>query len=123
VPDPDLLVEEDNTCESLNALASTLSPDLCVRMEATAGVYCGCDNPVASEGYCRICGGDTLLPDTSIIGEPVEEESCGSLEANFDGLGCEELQEKYFDECCPGITKETDAPVECSAFLERSLNR
>jgi len=109
IPNPDLVVEEDTTCQSLSAQASSLPPDLCLNMQATAGVYCGCDNPVASEGYCRICGGDTLLPDTSILGEP--DTSCGQLEANFEMVDCEELQSKYFDVCCPGITKETEAPV------------
>ncbi len=34
----------------------------CTMYQATAGLSCGCENPLASVGACRICGGDIILP-------------------------------------------------------------
>mmetsp|Transcript_14736 Transcript_14736/g.16263 ORF Transcript_14736/g.16263 Transcript_14736/m.16263 type:complete len:403 (+) Transcript_14736:95-1303(+) len=40
--------------------------DKCKQVQSVDGVYCKCKtgNPIASEGACRTCGGNTLLPNT-----------------------------------------------------------
>jgi hypothetical protein len=65
LPDPDLKVIPDTSCARLEFLARTAPLEQCVAFQSTTGVYCGCNNPVSSQGACRICGNTTLPPDPS----------------------------------------------------------
>jgi len=115
LPQPDLLVDELNSCF---ALESRAEDSTCEAFQATAGVYCGCNNPQASEGYCRICGDGILLPDPSVVAYQDEagfDVSCARAELNRDGLSCDELRGNLQSVCCseptpePGV--ETEDPV------------
>jgi len=94
--------------------------EICRNTQATFGTYCGCANPVANEGYCRICG-DQLLPDPNAVAyfEPSDDDSgnetavlCVSVERNEDGLACEELQATYAEACCETATSNSDTSIE-----------
>lgn len=84
----------------------------CKAFQATAGVYCGCDNPVASEDACRICGKDQLLPNPSRIAEARLEISCSEAEfaANLEGSSsCGDTQGSFATTCCgPDRVNPTD---------------
>ncbi|GAX22945.1 hypothetical protein FisN_24Lh240 [Fistulifera solaris] len=101
IPDPELMIGVDK-CSDLIARAAFSEGEECSSLQATAGVYCGCSNPIASEGYCRICGNGTLLPNPSFVPETDDntERSCGQLEINREGLACDELQNLYAEACC-----------------------
>jgi hypothetical protein len=72
-------------------------------LQATAGVYCGCDNPDASEDACRICGKDQLLPNPGRIAEAKSDISCREAEyvANLEGSSsCSDMQGNFATACC-----------------------
>lgn len=85
----------------------------CKAMQATYGVYCGCINPIASNGTCRICGGSGVPPNPNCT----EHEYDGILNSSAT---CSDLQEEYYDECCEALPTNppTMAPTsECLPFL------
>ena len=111
VPNPELMVGTDK-CSDVTALASFSEGDECSAWQATAGVYCGCINPVASEGYCRICGDGKFLPDPGfvpLVGDNTQR-NCGQIEFNREGIACDELQSQYGDACCSAAPVGSKAP-------------
>lgn len=138
VPEQDLMIGLDR-CADVIALASFSEGEECSAWQATAGVYCGCNNPVASEGYCRICGDGNLLPDPGFVPAVGDntQRSCGQLEFNREGVSCDELQNQYADACCsclfcsdgstpPDLEAIPDDPAfgnaTCGQLYERSMN-
>lgn len=102
LPDPQIFLGE-RSCADLNMLATFEDDDSCRAWQASAGIYCGCQNPKASENYCRICGNDTLLPDPGRIAFEVDDDGpvvCGFLELNPSRTPCAELQAEYGMVCC-----------------------
>jgi len=101
-----------------NVVAFQPIDERCERLQASAGVYCGCNNPSLFIGTtCRICGGDTLLPNAIAFAEDelgddgsTEMTSCAIIESNADGTACSELQSRYFEACCEGIDPIQVAP-------------
>lgn len=89
----------------------------CEAYQATLGVYCQCDNPMASASACRLCS-DAELPNPLQILNGTDT-SCGELEleANFESA-CSSVQEMYGEECCRDLT--TPAPTTSSATLQRT---
>mmetsp|Transcript_25607 Transcript_25607/g.39357 ORF Transcript_25607/g.39357 Transcript_25607/m.39357 type:complete len:635 (-) Transcript_25607:107-2011(-) len=108
------IVNPDNIngdCLFMSGFAFAVSSDdpECSLHQGNAGVYCGCNNPVASEGVCRICGDDTLLPfpdntETSLLGTINTPENCWALETReneeFNLPACDVIREAVYDECC-----------------------
>jgi len=93
------------TCAELSDLASSESGERCTAAQATFGVYCGCSNPIASSGACRVCGDDTLLPIPGLVVIPdTPGGDCINLEftANIDseGITCEQAQVSSVAETC-----------------------
>lgn len=93
------------TCAELVDLASSESGERCKAAQATYGVYCGCSNPIASSGACRVCGDDTLLPAPGLVVIPdTPGGDCINLEftANVDseGITCEQAQASSVAEVC-----------------------
>lgn len=110
VPPP--VSEETQVCGLISNFVTFFDENDCRRYQATIGLFCGCNNPIASEGYCRVCGGDTLLPDyerVAGIDEEGEEITCGDIELNDDGLECEAIQSEYEAICCSAATMEATA--------------
>jgi hypothetical protein len=74
-----------------------------------------CNNPNASATACRICGGDTFLPDPAITvtASTGAQTSCGELEF-YATLGenftCTEYQSMYSARCCADGGNTTVAP-------------
>lgn len=104
---PSLFQDVDDTasCVDLAAQAAyTNNPDQCTAFQATAGVMCGCENPIASQNACRLCGNDRFLPDPSRIADEESEISCG--EAEYVGTiapqenVCRALVKDYSEVCC-----------------------
>lgn len=65
-------------------------------------MYCGCENPISSEGYCRVCG-DQLLPDPSFVvgvNDLGFEITCADIEFNENNRPCDEIQSTYSMACC-----------------------
>lgn len=104
---PNLLHDLDgkgNTCvEFMSGIMDINDPMTCTAFQGTAGVYCGCNNPVASKNICRICGGSQLLPNPQRIAQTGSEISCSEAEyvANLEGsASCSWMQENFADVCC-----------------------
>lgn len=99
----------DLTCRGLGyVIAMENETDTCTAAQTTAGAYCGCNNTKA-EDVCRICGGDSLLPDPSrVVDLMVNNVPCLDLEfqANSGNVSCIEVQNTWAPICCP-----TDAPT------------
>jgi hypothetical protein len=85
----------------------------CATFRSTAGVYCGCNNPIASIGACRICGDDTLLPDSSLSFElDSVTMSCGRAEFDSAGEDCTDYQALFGPFCCQaGTFPPTSSPT------------
>jgi hypothetical protein len=106
-PNPAMMLDNGISCAAAAvALANSADfpPDSCQSYQSTAGVYCGCQNPIASEGACRICGNSTLLPNPLLqvfstnLGENV---SCIEMEFNsFQNGKCEFYAGTFSAECC-----------------------
>ena len=112
LPDPDRTVGLQS-CRVLQAFAVFSQGNVCTAWQATAGVYCGCEQNTV-EGYCRICGGDQLLPDTNIVAfqdDEGKDVSCGEVEVNEEFVECEMLQSNYGAVCCP-TPEPTSSPVQ-----------
>ena len=103
LPDPDLVVVPGFTCARTEFFARTDSLDQCPAYRSTVGVYCGCVNPIASEGACRICGGNTLLPDINVVFKvDSKTTTCGERELDAaTSENCSDLQTLYAPFCCP----------------------
>jgi hypothetical protein len=89
----------------------------CPAAQATAGQYCGCNNPTADASACRICGDGIQLTDPSIY-VPSFGHTCGFIEyfANQETLSgkksCTFYRGEYRDVCCNGQPDpyKTEAP-------------
>lgn len=92
------------TCAKfLSELSTVDDPDSCLAFQATAGVYCGCENPMASASACRICGGDKLLPNPERVADTETGVACSEAEyvANLKSREfCIKLQNTFEDICC-----------------------
>jgi hypothetical protein len=104
---PNLLHDLDgkgNTCvEFMTGIMDVNDPVTCTAFQGTAGVYCGCNNTVASENICRICGESQLLPNPHRIAEAGSEISCSEAEyvANLEGsASCSWMQGNFANVCC-----------------------
>jgi hypothetical protein len=104
---PNLLHDMDgkgNTCVELMTKMMYVNDTVtCMAFQATAGVYCGCDNPVASEDACRICSKDQLLPNPRRNVDTLSDVSCGEAEyvANLNSSSnCSWMQDNYATACC-----------------------
>ena len=113
------------TCADLEASAQVELP--CSYFQGTHGVYCGCDNPIASAAACQICG-DMHLPDPSKLtmfkgeGDQTQQIACGVVEFAFflaeDNPPCERFQARYNETCCetaataPTTAKPSNGPTE-----------
>jgi hypothetical protein len=97
--------------------------------QATAGLYCGCQNPIASESACRICAKNNesengLLPDPTrmvSLGPQFDNVvSCVEAEfyANIMKDQCPFLQAELFRGCCFGTIAQL---LEENSMLAKSL--
>jgi len=118
IPDPTLpVLGADFTCGFLQ-IFPTSSTAQCTAVQATGGVYCGCNNPTASESACRICGGSTLLPDPSRLildtSSDFYDTPCGAIEfyaTQEINYTCAEYQSMLAEGCCgKGSNQTTMAP-------------
>jgi len=125
-------------CSAVQVDAKRGDEDLCVIYQQTIGIYCGCDNPIAThknQNVCRLCGGTDgqeeerlpvplfLVPviideDTDTTTTSSEEvigmSSCVELEfeANLPGANCKEYQELYGKKNCCLTESPTKAPKD-----------
>lgn len=102
-------------CSAVQVDAVRDEPELCLVYQQTVGVYCGCDNPLATaedQDVCRLCGGSVelsvpLFPIVIVDEEGVNiQTTCVELEflANLPGAAadCQEFQQQYGESgCCP----------------------
>lgn len=102
------------TCRELGYFIATENNETCAAIQATAGAYCGCNNTGANETACRICGGDSLLPDPArlTVDGSGNGASCLDIEflANSGNFTCNEAQNTWASFCCT-----TDAPTDSPA--------
>jgi hypothetical protein len=113
ISEPNKTISLDYTCSdlALESLLESKDSPTCQNWRATAGVYCGCSNPVASTGYCRLCGEGKLLAEPSRPAGANPRTTCMTLEFNEAGLSCDVLQSTYADLCCDtSDTNTSDAP-------------
>ena len=101
VPNLSFEVLPNITCGGLQYLILNGGGIECAPAQATAGVYCGCDNSVVSQNACRICG-DRRLPDASWLADPDNQTTCLELEyqANTGEITCTEVQDTWASICC-----------------------
>lgn len=107
-----VITSDKKTCADIATIVTFFGGiDQCSRTQATTGVYCGCKNPVASKGMCRVCGGNNLLPDPSKVVLSIKDNSTGQtttttcldVEYNQPGESCDVLQSVYNKTCgCSG---------------------
>lgn len=106
-----LNVGRGNLCfEFMAYLANEEDQDSCTAFQATAGIYCGCDNDVSSESACRICDND-ILPDPARVPDVSTGFSCAELEyaANTPQGDCSMIQAIFHPSCCgPEIVDPND---------------
>ena len=105
-PFPELVLQGE-TCGEINANIAGESEERCTAGRATFGVYCGCQNPIASEGACRVCGDNNLLPDPALVVVPTNVGGdCVNLEftANVasEGISCVQAQTMDAASICCG---------------------
>lgn len=123
LPDPELQAVMEASCARLEFLARTADLDDCTAFRSTVGVYCGCNNPLASQGACRLCGGDTMLPESNISFEfEGETMSCGRAEFDAASEDCGEYQTRFSPFCCQGGTSPpTTSPTTSGVRKQFSL--
>ena len=119
LPNPEFEVFIGTTCAELDVNVSALDIDKCLVMQATGGIYCGCQNNYIDADVCRICGGTTLLPDSSILTTNNDKGpvSCGMIEfeASTRLDQCAFYQSTFFESCCPNISRGTFSPTSTPA--------
>jgi hypothetical protein len=143
LPNPLLAAIPGKICAQLQVDAKRDQAEFCIAYQQTIGVYCGCDNPLATaagQEVCRLCG-DTSGDTTQIMADSMKmvslmadngntvEASCGQLEfsANLPGEDCSDFQLLYSESCCveaptPSPSPEDGAPlVVASSWLGLSL--
>jgi hypothetical protein len=113
------------TCSEIGVDAKRDDYENCQSYQATAGVYCGCDNPiaVASTSTCSLCPGGTQLVSSNleIVFADGSNETCGTLELQsnilpVDGPGqsCEDY--KFLgSQCC--TPTPTPSPTATSSDI------
>ena len=120
---------QGSTCvEFMASLANVNDAGACFAFQATAGVYCGCENPVASASACRICGDTTLLPNPQCVADTKTGLSCSEAEyvANLNNTYyCDKIQENFAPLCCgpetvdahdnDGLTYSDDRYIDATA--------
>jgi uncharacterized surface protein with fasciclin (FAS1) repeats len=131
LPNPNMEVEPGLTCAKLEELASS-APDYesCPSFQATVGLYCGCQNPIASESACRLCAnnngsGNGLLPDPTrmvSLGPQFDNGVASCVEAEFYANimkdQCPFLQAELFRGCCFGTIAQL---LEDNSMLSKFL--
>ena len=126
IAEPNKTISFDYTCTdlALEALLESEDSTICKSWRATAGVYCGCQNPEASTGFCRLCGEGNLLPEPSRSAGPNPRTTCLTLEFNEAGLDCDILQSTYADLCCDSSASDAPslAPVSNTTSSTTSLS-
>lgn len=118
LPNPDQPISADlTTCAQVGAFASFgNSPATCTDFQATTGVYCGCDNSIASASKCRLCG-NIMLPDPTLDVQGVEgQRNCGNIEffAQYDFgslTDCAAYQDFFAPSCCNAKAPTASPPV------------
>eukprot|EP00521_Asterionellopsis_glacialis_P011548 CAMPEP_0195306136 /NCGR_PEP_ID=MMETSP0707-20130614/37045_1 /TAXON_ID=33640 /ORGANISM="Asterionellopsis glacialis, Strain CCMP134" /LENGTH=484 /DNA_ID=CAMNT_0040370345 /DNA_START=209 /DNA_END=1663 /DNA_ORIENTATION=- len=97
------------SCVQLQIDAQRDDATTCSAYQATVGITCLCDNPIASSTACRICDSINENNDNNTrhqILDPMirigDTSSCGhlELEANFPDATCTDYQQKWSDRCC-----------------------
>jgi hypothetical protein len=114
IPNPNFFPIYGMDCISLQEQYANHVDSDCVAVQATYGVYCGCNNPNATSTasddgtavvVCRICGGNTLLPNATQLGirDPFDPVSCSEIEyeANTQtgGGDCQGYQAQFANRC------------------------
>jgi hypothetical protein len=112
VPNLELEVVPGATCRDLVDLLAQGITDQCGAIQATAGVYCGCQsndpdgtnyNLRLRETPCRVCPNRGLLPDSSIAAEFLDVIN-GVLVPSFTSCGQIEFFANAYDLCDPDNT-------------------
>ena len=114
IPNPNFFPIRGVDCFSLQEQYADIAGSDCVAAQATYGVYCGCSNPNASEGICRVCGGDTLLPNATQWGnrDPFFPVACSEVEYEANTQGdCQGYRAQFADRCsCPATPMPSEVP-------------
>lgn len=126
VPVPDELASS-LTCSEVGGLAAFMPENgvECTDYQATYGVYCGCDNPVAVQSSsCNLCQNrgpilhrkEVPAPQFQFKENAPADRFCGVLEyfAQFSTnpfATCEEYQDAFANDCCLPITSAPTAPL------------
>jgi hypothetical protein len=132
LPNPLLPATPEETCAEVQVDAKRGEAGVCIVYQQTIGIYCGCDNPQATSAgqeVCRVCGGETNLPDPLIMASLVTdngdiiEASCVELEfaANLPGADCSDFQILYTEGCCPEEPAPSPAPEDGAPLVASSL--
>jgi hypothetical protein len=125
-PNTQCLFDDLSTCfdDAASAYSSPSNDTICLLVQATAGEYCGCSNPVARAKFnmdCPLCGAGALLPDPKRIWSnnltcafaeyyAASTKSCyGLQEDQFEGTGTTFLNEAA-KVCCPPSSALTPTP-------------
>jgi len=94
------------------------------------GAYCGCSNPIAEEGVCRLCGDDKLIPDffnaveksyngVEGAGYPCTEyETTDEIYEEYWGysLSCADRRKRVGGDCCPATMAPSSAPSDVDSM-------
>ena len=127
LPVPDKVILPGGvTCQDVQELVDVglFENRNCPSVQATAGIYCGCDNPVAAESACYICDFGTRAtpnPEYAYVSNVVVSPdsppfefaySCGQIEyENMEYTNCE-LGFLYSDFC--GCKKPVNPCAPCN---------
>ena len=125
VPNPSLEVVPGGTCQDIVDLIDQGLSEQCAALQATAGVYCGCEaNDPNSEAFdlafrsdaCRVCPDRQLLPDPTIAVEfPITVN--GVVTTSFTSCGQVEYTANAFDVCDQENTFLLSAFCQCDATM------
>jgi len=127
--DPNMPVfQTDYTCRYVEQFFGGYvveTPKECTALQATAGVACNCNNPVASGGACRICNADSTLDSFQTVEWEGANRSCSELEflANLPGDTdtCQEYKSMFKEQCC-AIVVASPLQVQSSQVQTNSSN-
>ena len=95
----------------------------CVVDQGIVGHYCGCNNPVAADTVCRLCGRGVSLPDPqkAVLLGAASGSSCIQVEFNASVSGmCQKARDTFQQDCCSGITP---APTPTSGSVTIAMRR
>lgn len=102
VPDANLTYVPGFACGSLEEFVkSDERPGACEAYQVTAGLYCDCPLEESTPNICRICGGDTELPDPGLL-VPVADADLENAHTEGSVRPCSAMEfdaTLFFDEC------------------------